>query len=156
MLQVKNVKSFIGMEGHGFNCSLYLDGKKVAFVIDDANGGEFHYQWEGKTPQDRTRNEKEVMAVIDALPPEIIEEDAEPWKKSLYPEGFRKIKIDVYVGRLVDDYENNKKLERQKKTSVPFKTAECKPGTYYVLKHGGKVEETKSRILKRYPGAEFL
>lgn len=67
MLQVKNVKSFVGMEGHGFNCSLYIDGKKVAFVIDEANGGEFHYQWDGKTPRERSENEKAVQAVTQTI-----------------------------------------------------------------------------------------
>ena len=156
MLKVKNVKSFVGMEGLGFNATLYLNDKRVAFVIDEGNGGEFHYQWEGKTPEQRRENSNAVTAVIEALPPEKIAEDAEEWEKSLYPNGFRKIEIDEHVAGLVEDYENTKKLDRQKKTAVPFKTKDSKPGQYYVIKHMGKVEETKAHILKRYPGAEFL
>jgi len=42
---VKNVKTFRGMEGEGYNATLYRDGKKVCEVIDDASGGEVNFQW---------------------------------------------------------------------------------------------------------------
>lgn len=43
-LTVKGVKQFRGMEGYGFNATLYMDNKKVCFVMDDANGGCFKYE----------------------------------------------------------------------------------------------------------------
>ena len=42
---VKNVKTFIGNEGHGFNATLHRGKKKVAFVYDDASGGDVHFDW---------------------------------------------------------------------------------------------------------------
>ena len=42
---VKNVKSFRGREGDGFNATLYRDGKRVALVDDAANGGCYSYTW---------------------------------------------------------------------------------------------------------------
>lgn len=42
---VKGIKTFVGMEGHGYNASLYRDGKLVAFVIDDASGGALQIEW---------------------------------------------------------------------------------------------------------------
>jgi hypothetical protein len=42
-LTVKNVKTFTGREGIGFNCDLYLDGKQIAQVLNDAGGGMFYY-----------------------------------------------------------------------------------------------------------------
>jgi len=42
---VKGVKTFTGMEGPGFNASLYFSGKKVADVIDDASGGPINILW---------------------------------------------------------------------------------------------------------------
>lgn len=44
---VKNVKVFAGMEGQGFNCSLYRGDKKVAEAIDDASGGPVDFRWLG-------------------------------------------------------------------------------------------------------------
>jgi len=37
--EVKNVKTFLGREGQGFNATIYRNGKKVGFAIDDASGG---------------------------------------------------------------------------------------------------------------------
>lgn len=42
---VKGIKTFIGMEGHGYNATLYRDGKAVAFAIDDASGGDLQIEW---------------------------------------------------------------------------------------------------------------
>ena len=44
--KVKNIKTFRGMEGIGFNANLYRGTKKIALVIDDAQGGPFRYEWE--------------------------------------------------------------------------------------------------------------
>lgn len=39
--EVKNVKTFKGMEGAGgYSCTLYKDGKRIAECIDDDSGGE--------------------------------------------------------------------------------------------------------------------
>jgi hypothetical protein len=45
---VKNVKSFLGQEGPGFNATLYKDGVSVAAIIDDASGGPVIFQWHNK------------------------------------------------------------------------------------------------------------
>ena len=42
---VKNIKTFNGMEGSGFNCNLYRDKTKIAEVIDDASGGMIIFYW---------------------------------------------------------------------------------------------------------------
>jgi len=40
---VKNIKTFTGREGHGFECSLYRDGKSIGKVVDVANGGSINF-----------------------------------------------------------------------------------------------------------------
>ena len=43
-IEVKSVKFHRGHDGmQGLNCKLYVDGKFVAHVHDDAYGGDFHY-----------------------------------------------------------------------------------------------------------------
>jgi len=42
-LSVENIVTFVGTDGYGLNADLLLDGKKIAFVIDNADGGEYHY-----------------------------------------------------------------------------------------------------------------
>ena len=39
------VKTFIGNEGHGLNAEITMDGKPVAFVLDEANGGMIQVDW---------------------------------------------------------------------------------------------------------------
>lgn len=41
----KNVTTFVGMEGYGYNATLYRGDKRVATVIDDASGGPVMIQW---------------------------------------------------------------------------------------------------------------
>ena len=53
---VKAIKTFIGMEGHGFNADLYLNNNKIAFVYDDASGGEINFQF--NTPEQETDFQK--------------------------------------------------------------------------------------------------
>lgn len=59
---VKGIKTFIGMEGEGFNATLCRDGKPVAFVIDDASGGMMDFQWRDF---DKGRVEAEVLSWDD-------------------------------------------------------------------------------------------
>lgn len=42
---ISGVKTFVGREGHGYNAHLLCNGVKVAFLIDDANGGPLNIQW---------------------------------------------------------------------------------------------------------------
>lgn len=40
MYTLTKIKTFIGREGYGLNADIERDGRKVAFVLDDASGGE--------------------------------------------------------------------------------------------------------------------
>lgn len=42
---VKGITTFNGMEGSGYNASIYRDGVRVAYVIDDASGGPLMIDW---------------------------------------------------------------------------------------------------------------
>ena len=42
-IELKNVKTFRGMDGYGLNATLYVDGVKTAFVLDEGNGGAVDY-----------------------------------------------------------------------------------------------------------------
>lgn len=156
MLSVNGVKTFVGNEGYGFNASLYLNGKKVALAIDDAWGGDYDYHWDGKTPEARNANEQAVREFVAGLPPEKLSADAEGWEKALYPDGERKLELDELVGRLVDEFETEKRLAKQRKTCVLWKNETCGPNEYFKTKHLGQPEATKTAILKKYPTATFL
>lgn len=79
----KNIVTFNGMEGGGFNASLYRDGKRVAYVIDDASGGDIIVDWLDKEKAEwevtthsgevitvkGTAEEKFLMDYLKTLPP---------------------------------------------------------------------------------------
>jgi hypothetical protein len=155
-LSVKGVKGFIGMEGRGFNATLYLNGKKVAFVIDSAQGGNIDYQWEGKTRDERDANESLVKKFIDSLPSTALDADAPEWKKSMYPDGMVKPDLDVVVCKLVDDVENEARLKRLKKTNVVFVTPNLSAGQMMTMKHNGNVEQAMEYLKKQHPVITFL
>lgn len=72
---VKGIKTFVGMEGHGYNATLYRDGKPVAFVIDDASGGPLQVEW-----KDCSAPRAEVTTRTHA---------GEPWVVRMTPEERR-------------------------------------------------------------------
>lgn len=43
MYTIKSVKFFDTPDGGGFNCTLYKDNKKVAYVYDEGRGGSLYY-----------------------------------------------------------------------------------------------------------------
>lgn len=110
---VGQIKSFQGREGYGFNANLYRDGKKVAFVYDDASGGMFHYDWLAKDRAQATAEEAAFAAAAKAQPqidlgPEVVNGagvmlDCDP---------------DTYMARLVDEAETTKKVRSLLKRRV--------------------------------------
>lgn len=135
---VKGVKSFIGNEGHGFNATLYRDGKAVAFVYDDASGGPVAFEW-----KDRDGGLVEV---------ETLTHDGRPWmvkmtheERAYYTfvsampkqsfEGMElDVTMDIHVSDLVNDALLLKDVARMTKGKVAFikadsklYTAKCEP-----------------------------
>jgi hypothetical protein len=132
---VKNIKSFKGMEGLGFNASLYRDDKKVAFVVDSAQGGCLDFEWVDSqepavniniTNRDGlhhtykgTPEEKILAEYVNSLP-----------KIKFFGKGL-KVDSDMFVTKLVEDSENEKRLKRMCRTKTLVRTKECKDEEYY-------------------------
>ena len=135
---VKNIKSFQGREGYGYNCNLYRNGKKVAFCYDDASGGGMHpIEWDN-APRTRATDEEwetyrtwraeeerllaEHIATLPPAPPD------ERWP-NLPP-----LTIDegLFVEELVNRFEEEKeerKIERQCKTKTLFRLSTNREGS---------------------------
>lgn len=155
-LTLKNVITFEGRDGYGLNATIYADGKKIAFAIDEGCGGEMHFRYEGKTPEERRANEAALKAFVDAYPSEPKPDDCEAWEASLYANGLRKLDLDDIIGRIADAAENEKRMVRFRKTYVLFTTPDCKKDEFRKIAHKGNVEAAKAHVLKHYPGAKFL
>lgn len=101
VLTVKGIKSFRGMEGLGFNATLYRDGKKLGLVIDEGCGGSMLFRC-FKTYAEQSEYERwaRVQDGASAFDP-----------------------LDLIVATLVGEYEETAKLKRwcKKKTVAKLK-----------------------------------
>ena len=167
LYSIKGVKSFMGTEGHGFNASLYRDGKKVAFIIDSANGGEYDYQWsDWKEPKvdinvtswmngepitfKGTPEEKILYEHIETLPPiapdDIITQEM-------------KMDKDIFVSRLIEKYESERWMKRQLKNKFLFQIGtEIGNKSYQTFKKssGMNREQVIGYIKKTYPNKKYI
>jgi hypothetical protein len=96
----------MGTEGYGYNCNLYRDGKKVAEVVDTADGGAVNFYWEAK-------GEAELFRQYALTLPPI---DMSRWGMANVPQD-----IDTAIGGLVDEYENTKRLKKLCSTNWVYK-----------------------------------
>jgi hypothetical protein len=136
------------MEGEGFNLDLYLDGKKIASVIDSAHGAPFDYDFVCEAAA------KQLADVVRAMPPIPIKDES--WI-DIYPDGLIPVTIDMAVDDLINDYQNQKRVEKLRKTSVVFTTAACGSGDFMSVKHdNADTELLKFKILKKHPDAVFI
>lgn len=136
--QVKNVKSFQGREGHGFECSLYKDGKKIGTVTDTADGGMIDFYLD--------KGEEEILeAFCKTLP---------KWSSELTGKKHDTDK-DMFITNLVDEWEDNKKLKRLCKTKTVVLMSDNKEGEYSVFNIKFS-ENAKQQILKKYENPVFM
>jgi len=146
---VKGVKSFIGNEGHGFNATLYRDGKAVAFVYDDASGGPVAFEWkdrdgglvevETRTHDGRpwtvkmTHEERAYHTFVSAMP-----------KQSF--EGMElDVTMDIHVSDLVNDALLLKDVARMTKGKVAFIKADGKLYTAKCEPHAENIAAIKAK-----------
>jgi len=129
---VKGVKSFRGMEGYGFNATLYRGKIKIAFVIDEANGGCYHYDWFNRA------EDKILRDHCESLPKEVVY-DMEIAVDS-----------DMLVGALVDKYENDKRFSRLCKKSTLFRLKGDPDDGYQVYKNTPYNEFMKKFLIDKY------
>ena len=105
---VKNVKTFQGREGNGFDCSLYCDGKKIGKAVDTADGGPFQFYLDAG-------HEGLLDAYCETLP-------FLPWgfeAKNLDPRGMSQDK-DIFVGELVETFLQNRDMKTRCRTHIVF------------------------------------
>ena len=137
MYTVKGVKGFRGREGHGFECSLYSDGRKIGTVTDTANGGEINFYL--------NKSEKEMLdAYCEALP---LEPCTEEFMKKDYPDGYP-VSADTLLCRLVDMFETHKRNKRICKTKTMVKVVKDGKDVYYTYPAKFSIQ-LKNAIKKR-------
>jgi hypothetical protein len=83
-VELKGIKTFRGNEGYGFNATIYVNGVKCMFVIDDANGGCYNYEsfiYKNSNADLVKENIKLLNEYIKTLPEQPMVFDGKPYKK---------------------------------------------------------------------------
>ena len=122
---VKNVKNFMGRDAYGYNANLYRGKTKVAFVIDDGNGGEPMIDWTSRNTEEQQLLDKHCAS----LPP----------LDSGY-EGMSPLEVDaeLFIGELISNLiqeKDIKKLRRDCETKTLYRSKKDGYGQYAVIKH---------------------
>ena len=143
---VKNVKSFQGREGHGYECSLYKDGKRIGIVTDTASGGQIDFYLD--------KGEEEILDKhCDALP-------KKQWSKSTgltkkqwneYWKDGRKIDKDDFVTNLVTEWETLKEYKKWCKKETVFSVEGDEEGHFRTINRPFD-SKIKAHIETKYAG----
>lgn len=141
---VKNVKTFRGREGQGFNATLYVDGRKIAEVDDSANGGCYRWWWVDteKNPERARADEAALNAHIATLP---------PVDSGIADFGPLTMDADLFVSMLVEDVSLNKQIAGWCRKSVAFLS-----GKEIRRTKGAPTPTLIATIERQYPGAVIL
>lgn len=152
---VKNVKTFRGNEGTGFNATLYRDNKKVALVDDDAWGGCYSWDWldyDQPKVEVTFKNHKGEDYTIKVTPEHAAYIE---FLKAQGKDGEFEFE-DSYAGELVNKFLEMRDYKRWCKKQTVFRLKGDKPGEWRTLgllfsdprakkyladKYGAQVEE---------------
>ena len=135
---IKGIKTFMGMEGRGFNATLYRNGRKAAFFIDDASGGPLQIDWVNK-------KEEEIFKAF-------IEEEREkiPADQMYHGTPYRGLFNDeIWLGDKVNELENKKRIRRLAKKNTVVQIGD-EIGTDKMSYFKGTGPEIRAWIEKKY------
>lgn len=104
-VELKNVKTFRGMEGFGLNADIYINGVKCLLVIDEGCGGEFLYyeNIEHKNPELVKANIELLDNYIATLP------------AKTYGSMTIEIDRDIFIDNILAEQENEKNRKKMVK-----------------------------------------
>jgi hypothetical protein len=130
---IKNVKSFMGMDCPGYNLSLYKGSTKIADVINDGSGGCVDFRYVNKEVQTQFEN------MLKAFP---------KYYDSFYE---KEVTMDdeTFVCILLDEYETNKKFKRECKKKTLYRLKTDTPDQYWTMKMEFS-QKVKDHLIKKH------
>lgn len=153
MYTIKSLKTWNTRDGGGFQCQLLRDGKKVAEVTNDGNGGCFQFDWfkpqaatvtsqlyDGKLYEYQgCVEEAQLWSVCRAVPP------------YEYHGTMMTTNPDMLVSDLVSELELEKQLKRWLKHPVVVEG-----GAVSQFKQSPLTDDLRAHIRKTYPEGVIL
>ena len=133
---IKNLKTFESPDGGGFNCSIYLDGKKIGTAHQGGHGGPDEYYIADD------KNEEEFSAALRQQP------SAVEWMKD-YPDYQYNID-EIGFGDIVNAFEDAKWLRRHLRTKVLYRLPGDGDDSWRTVAHRGYADKTRALIVDKY------
>lgn len=127
---LSKIKTFTGMEGYGLNATILKDGKPIAFVMDDATGGEVDIDFTNpgqtaKSFQQHHATAKAEFALCAAFCRAWYEQSGGAAHDiAQFGADFDsddRYVIEAWVNHTVDQIQNDKRLARVAKTKTLFR-----------------------------------
>lgn len=145
---LEKIKTFNGREGQGINATICKDGSAIAYVMDDASGGEMDVDFTNpgqnaksygtfRTIAPANRAEAEAFALnwyqTSPNAAEVRRIDAE--LRATYPDSGRGDKTGAdalhdWVNTLVDENSTKKQMDRAAKKKTLFRLKGDQPGVF--------------------------
>ena len=161
-ITVKGVKTFQGMEGQGFNAKVFLDGKEVAFAIDEGCGGSLLVYWKDNIGDFRPNPhgigetaKSEIAAIAAAAPPEdcgFCDEckAGAPCSSPLQKDA------DWLISDAVEDFLEERKLKSLCKKQTVIRLPEHKKNGTCLIYKAPYTPAIRERVLREHPSAEIV
>lgn len=138
---LKKVKIWDGSEGPGCEADLLVDGQHAAHIANTGNGDAMEFQWRSNVI------ERKVLAHIAKLPVELVAKN-EP-DHEMYPRG-RKVDLELFMCRLLDDRENRRRLAKVCEQKTVYRLDGDPQDEYRTL--DTPYPASKAGLLKKYGG----
>ena len=139
-IQVKNVKIYDGLseETVAFNASIYVDGKKVGDAKNNGRGGA----------NDIDVFTKDGRWNRDLISDMELEAETHTWT---YEGETYSHNLDSYIGKLVDDFDEQRNLKRMCRTETLYRIPDetYDEGEYHTMKHKYG-EDVKTYLTETY------
>lgn len=154
-LQLKNIQyaAFASQETHCYSATLYLDGKPVAIVWNEGNGG---------CDSVRPVNEKSVGVFADAIKKITAYFESQPEKDTGLENGdgtpfMSKDNIESWCTRQVNHWLAVKELKKATKGHIVFTKSPDEPGVFSAkIKAGDNKDRMAAWVKSKYPAAVIL
>lgn len=135
-VQLKKVKTFVGMDGYGLNADVYINGVHCYFVLDEGSGGEMDFTNQARLTNDPAKrkliedNCKLLDDYIATLPPDVSTINGKTYTM--------KVDLEFFINKLVDEMETEKLRKKQEKKMLKL---------YQTAIVIGKPNDTKYRYI---------
>ena len=134
--EIKNFKAVRGHDGQGFQCTLYVDGVRTAFIFDDGWGGGYQYDVVSQPHMKKMEDHIKTLPAVESYGMML------------------NIDNDIFVGELIDEHETKKQISKWCKTQTLFRLPGDEEGSWRTISHP-YCQKVKDHIVKKYGKVEI-